>query len=113
MIDMIPLFEQLRDQGLFGTAVVVHLGTNGPISQSTLDSFLATMDGVPNVIILTIKANRGWTAGNNELLRAADHEGDNKILLDWEQRSRPSAPGSASTTTASTSGRRASSTTPT
>jgi hypothetical protein len=84
MIDMIPLFEQLRDQGLFGTAVVVHLGTNGPISQSTLDSFLATMDGVPNVIILTIKANRGWTAGNNELLRAADHEGDNKILLDWE-----------------------------
>ncbi len=86
MIDMIPVFEQLRDAGVFGTAVVVHLGTNGPISQSTLDSFLATMDGVPNVIIMTIKANRGWTAGNNELLRAADHEGDNKILLDWEAR---------------------------
>ena len=87
MIDMIPVFEQLRDEGVFGTAVVVHLGTNGPISQSTLDSFLATMDGVPNVIIMTIKANRGWTAGNNEMLRAADHEGDNKILLDWEVRS--------------------------
>ena len=84
MIDMIPVFEQLRDEGLFGTAVVVHLGTNGPISQSTLDSFLATMDGVPNVILMTIKANRGWTVGNNELIRAADHENDNKILLDWE-----------------------------
>ena len=87
MIDMIPVFEQLRDKALFGDAVVVHLGTNGPISQSTLDSFLATMDGVPNVIIITIKADRGWTAGNNELLRAADHEGDNKILLDWETQS--------------------------
>jgi peptidoglycan/LPS O-acetylase OafA/YrhL len=86
MIDMIPVFEQFRAQGVFGNAVVVHLGTNGPISQSTLDSFLATMNEVPNVIILTIKANREWTAPNNELLRAADREGDNKILLDWEVR---------------------------
>jgi hypothetical protein len=87
MIDMIPVLEQFRDQGLFGLAVVVHLGTNGPISQSTLDSFLATMNGVPNVILLTDKADRGWIADNNALLRAADLEGDNKILLDWEVRS--------------------------
>jgi hypothetical protein len=87
MIDMIPVFEQLRDGGLFGNAVVVHLGTNGPISQSTLDSFLSTMNGVPNVIVMTVKANRGWTADNNAMLRAADVEGDNKILLDWEVRS--------------------------
>jgi peptidoglycan/LPS O-acetylase OafA/YrhL len=84
MIDMIPVFEQFRELGLFGDAVVVHLGTNGPISQSTLDTFLATMNGVPNVIIMTIRVARGWTAENNTLLRAADLEGDNKILLDWE-----------------------------
>ncbi len=87
MIDMIPVLEQFRDQGLFGDAVVVHLGTNGPISQSTLDSFLATMNGVPNVILLTDKADRDWIADNNALLRAADLEGDNKILLDWEVQS--------------------------
>jgi peptidoglycan/LPS O-acetylase OafA/YrhL len=84
MIDMIPLFEQLRDQGRFGQAVVVHLGNNEPINQSTLDTFLATMDDVPNVIILTIKVQRGYTDDNNELLRAADLEGDNKKLIDWE-----------------------------
>jgi hypothetical protein len=84
MIDAIPMFEQLRDRQLFGNAVVVHLGTNGPITQDTLDSFLATMDGVPNVIILTVRADRSWTAENNAMLRAADLEGDNKILLDWE-----------------------------
>ena len=87
MIDMIPVFEQLRDGHLFGTAVVVHLGTNGPITQQTLDAFLATMDGVPNVILVTVRADRSWTADNNALLRAADHDGDNKILLDWEVRS--------------------------
>ena len=84
MIDVIPLFELLRDRQLFGTAVVVHLGTNGSFSQNTLDTFLSTMNDVPNVIIITIKANRGWTAENNAMLRAADLEGDNKILLDWE-----------------------------
>jgi hypothetical protein len=81
---MIPVFEQFRDQGLFGDAVVVHLGTNGPFSRETLDALLATMDDVPNVIILTVRADRSWTAENNALLRAADLEGDNKILLDWE-----------------------------
>jgi hypothetical protein len=84
MIDVIPLFERLRDRGLLGTAVVVHLGTNGPITHDTLDTFLATMDDVPNVILMTVRADRSWTAGNNDLLRAADLEGDNKILLDWE-----------------------------
>ena len=84
MIDLIPLFEQLRDRRLFGEAVVVHVGTNGPFSQNTLDAFLATMDDEPNVILMTVKADRSWTAENNALLRAADLEGDNKILLDWE-----------------------------
>ena len=84
MYDLIPLFEQLRDRHLFGVAVVVHVGTNGSFSQNTLDAFLATMDDVPNVILMTVKADRSWTAENNALLRAADLEGDNKILLDWE-----------------------------
>ncbi|HWM21167.1 MAG TPA: hypothetical protein VNO51_15855 [Ilumatobacteraceae bacterium] len=84
MIDMVPVFEQFRDLGLFGAVVVVHLGTNGSFSQATLDAFLATLDGVPNVILMTVRADRGWTAENNALLRAADLEGDNKILIDWE-----------------------------
>ncbi len=84
MIDMIPVFEQFRDLGLFGNAVVVHLGTNGSFSQNTLDTFLGTMNDVPNVILMTVRADRGWTAENNAMLRAADLEGDNKILIDWE-----------------------------
>jgi hypothetical protein len=83
-IDLIPMFEQLRDRGLFGNAVVVQLGTDGPFSQETLDALLATMDDVPNVILMTVKADRSWTAGNNALIRAADHERDNRLLLDWE-----------------------------
>jgi hypothetical protein len=42
------------------------------------------MNDVPNVIMMTLKVDRAWTAENNAMLRAADLEGDNKILLDWE-----------------------------
>lgn len=83
MIDMIPVMEQLRDRGLFGTAVVVHLGTNGPISQETIDRFMEPLSQVPNVVVLTARANRGWTAPNNELLRALASR-PNVIVLDWE-----------------------------
>lgn len=84
MFDMIPVFEQFRDRGLFGAAVVVHLGVNGSFSQATLDSFLATMDEVPNVILVTVKADRSWTAENNALLRTAAESRTNVLLLDWE-----------------------------
>jgi peptidoglycan/LPS O-acetylase OafA/YrhL len=84
MIDMIPVMQQMQAQGLFGMAVVVHLGTNGPISDDTLSQFMATLTGVPNVLLLTARANRGWVADNNAKLRALDHEGDNIILVDWE-----------------------------
>jgi hypothetical protein len=84
MKDMIPVMQQLQAAELFGTAVIVHLGTNGPFSDETLSQFMATLSGVPNVIVLTARANRGWIADNNAKLRGLDHEGDNIILLDWE-----------------------------
>jgi peptidoglycan/LPS O-acetylase OafA/YrhL len=84
MRDMIPTMQQLQAAELFGMYVVVHLGTNGPFSDETLSEFMATLSSVPVVIVLTIRANRAWTAENNQKLRAIDKEGDNIILVDWE-----------------------------
>lgn len=84
MIDMVPVMQQLRDQGRFGVAVVVHLGTNGPITADTLDAFMATVAEVPNVVVLTLRAQRPWIAGNNERLRTLSSR-PNVILLDWER----------------------------
>jgi peptidoglycan/LPS O-acetylase OafA/YrhL len=87
MIDMVPIMEQLGDARLFGDPVVVHLGTNGPITRETLDAFLAPLSGVSNVIILNIHADRPWTANNNALLAARDVRGDNIRLIDWNEES--------------------------
>jgi peptidoglycan/LPS O-acetylase OafA/YrhL len=84
MIDMVPLFQQLGERGLFGDPVVIHLGTNGPFDAETLDALLAPLSNVPNVILLNVHANRSWTANNNALLAAKDKPGDNIILIDWD-----------------------------
>ena len=88
--DVIPTMQKLRDQDVFGIAVIVHLGTNGTVGQAELDQLMDTLVGVPNVLVLTVRANREWIASNNERLRALGPGGANTrgnvILIDWEQR---------------------------
>jgi peptidoglycan/LPS O-acetylase OafA/YrhL len=84
MIDFVPTMQQIRDNGTFGSVAVIHLGTNGPFSQETLNAMMATLIDVPVVIILTGKADRGWVAGNNERARALAGTYPNVTILDWE-----------------------------
>ncbi len=80
----IPTMQTLKDNGTFGSVVVVHLGTNGGFSQETLDAMLATVADVPVVLLLTGKADRSWIADNNAKLRAAPATHSNVTVVDWE-----------------------------
>ena len=93
MIDMVPIMKQLGDAKLFGDPVIIHLGTNGPFTKETLDDFLRPLSGVPNVLLINIRANRAWTAQNNALLAERDSPNDNIILVDWNSLSNE-CPGS-------------------
>jgi len=85
MNQAVPLMEQLGEADVFGDPVIIHLGTNGPISRETLDALLAPLSRVPNVIMLNVHANRPWTAENNRILAERDKPDglDNIILIDW------------------------------
>ena len=83
MIDMVPIMQQLGEAELFGDPVIIHLGTNGPFTEETLNDFLRPLSGVPNVLLINIRANRPWTAENNALLAARNKPNDNIILVDW------------------------------
>jgi hypothetical protein len=109
----VPTMQTLKDNGTFGSVVVVHLGTNGGFSQETLDAMLATVADVPVVLLLTGKADRGWIADNNAKLRAVPSH-----AFQRDRRRLGGAVGravrdGASTTTASTSPSRARTSTPT
>jgi peptidoglycan/LPS O-acetylase OafA/YrhL len=78
------IFVQLKVLGVTMDATVVHLGTNGPMSQETLDTMMQALSDVPRVVVLTIKANRGWTDSNNEKIRALPATYSNVMVLDWQ-----------------------------
>ncbi len=84
MKDFVPTMQVLRDNGTFGSVVVIHLGTNGAFSQETLEQMLATVADVPVVLLLTGKADRGWIGGNNERLRAVPTSHPNVTVVDWQ-----------------------------
>jgi hypothetical protein len=88
----VPTMAAMRDSGVFGSVVVIHLGTNGGFSQETLDTMLATVAAVPVVVLLTGKADRGWIADNNARLRAVPASYPNVTVIDWEALA-PTCPG--------------------
>jgi peptidoglycan/LPS O-acetylase OafA/YrhL len=78
------IFQQLEDLGVIIDVAVVHLGTNGPVSQETFDLLMAATDQIPRVIVLTLTANRDWTADNNAKIRALPEGHPNVTVLDWQ-----------------------------
>jgi hypothetical protein len=80
----LPKLQAIRDNGFLGSAIVVHLGTNGSFPQSSLDQMMAILADVPIVVFVTGKADRVWIPGNNEKIRALPAVYPNVTVLDWE-----------------------------
>ncbi|MFM2078281.1 MAG: hypothetical protein RJA49_2171 [Actinomycetota bacterium] len=80
---------QLRAGGLLGRIVVIQTGTNGPVSDDTLDkimSFLPAKD-TPLVVFLTVRAPRSWIADNNIRIKQLPDRYKNVKVLDWQAES--------------------------
>jgi peptidoglycan/LPS O-acetylase OafA/YrhL len=86
MVDMVPVVQALREQGRLGDAVVVHLGTNGDISDETLTSFFRALRGVPKVLVLLVNApGKPWIGPNNAKLAALPAHFPNVEVVDWPE----------------------------
>jgi hypothetical protein len=94
MNTMIPTVEDLRDTGALDSveAVVVHLGTNGPFTDETATQFFSALADVPRVVVLTVRANKDWIAGNNERIIALPGQFPNVSVLYWDGLA-PQCPG--------------------
>ena len=84
MKTMIPVVEQLRDSGQLSDTMIVHLGTNGDLSDETVNEFFTALSGVPKVLVLTIDADRSWVPANNAKLMALPAQFPNVQLLYWD-----------------------------
>ena len=84
----LPFIQQLKDAGTFGDVIVIHLGTNGPISSTDLETLLDIVRDVPLVVMLNVRGDLEWKAANNALLASVDGPDDNLIVIDWEAESK-------------------------
>jgi peptidoglycan/LPS O-acetylase OafA/YrhL len=86
MVDEIANVQALRTQGRLGDAVIVHLGTNGPISQETVDAFFAELREVRKVVVLTVAApGKPWIGPNNQLLSRLPRRFPNVTVINWPE----------------------------
>lgn len=83
-INGLDLVETLAREDRLPDQMVIHLGTNGPISETQMDRMIAAVADVPEVVFLTNDVDRDYTADNNELLYATAAANENVSVLDWQ-----------------------------
>jgi hypothetical protein len=81
---MLPVVEALRDAGRFGDAVVIHLGSNGPIDDATMTRFFTALADVPKVVVLTIDSRGDWDSANNAMIADLPTRFPNVSVLYWD-----------------------------
>jgi peptidoglycan/LPS O-acetylase OafA/YrhL len=88
--------ERLADYAAAGrlaglTALVIGLGTNGPMSVAQCDQILNLASGVPRVVFINVRMPRPWESVTNTTLTACMARQPRVILVDWYDAS--AAPG--------------------
>ena len=68
--DLVDVLARLRVAGRLGNVVVIHIGTNGEVSDETFAAIMANLppEEVKSVWFLTVRADRAWIEGNNARL---------------------------------------------
>lgn len=85
--DGLDVLQQYRDNGTLASvsAVVVHLGTNGPLRAPELERLLEILAGVPRVVLVTVRVPRPWEGESNANVHAGVARSPAMRLADWYQ----------------------------
>jgi lysophospholipase L1-like esterase len=83
MIDYVPVLQGAAGRDQIPDVVVVHLGTNGRFSTDTMHAFFDALVSADLVVVLTVHADRGYTAHNNELIMTLPERYSNVRIIDW------------------------------
>ena len=79
--------HEATSQFALTNGVVIQLGTNGTVTAEQYDAMLAEVSDVPRVVVMTVRGDRPWIAGNNAIIRSLPATHPNVVVLDWEARS--------------------------
>lgn len=73
----------LKESNLLASTVMLHLGTNGYVTEKQLREALETLGDRERIILVNARAPRRWVEENNSLMARVVAEYPNAVLADW------------------------------
>ncbi len=80
---VVERLRELHADHLLAPTVLVHVGTNGTITEDQLRRSLRELSDRNRVIVVNAHAPRRWVQGNNEMVARVLRDYPNAVLLDW------------------------------
>ena len=72
-----------RDEKRLGTAVVIHMGTNGIVQEADLKPILEALSDRDRVVVVNVRVPRVWMKPTNEMIASLVTQFPNVRLADW------------------------------
>jgi peptidoglycan/LPS O-acetylase OafA/YrhL len=87
------VLQAYKDRGTFSqlSAIVVHLGTNGAMSDDLFNQLATIVTGVPRVVLLNVRVPKEWEQQSNAAINGGTTRFEFMRLADWYTES--GAPG--------------------
>jgi hypothetical protein len=79
----IDILRAYKEQGKLSDTVVVHMGTNGVITQGHMDAIYQILGDRKRVVFVNLKVPRRWEQGDNDVIAANVAKHPNSVLIDW------------------------------
>ena len=89
MSDAPAIVQTLVDAGSLRPILILGLGTNGPVDQSSIDQVVAIAGAGTEVVLVNAQAPRGWIPGVNALLASYAQSHRNVELANWYEAIQP------------------------
>jgi hypothetical protein len=77
------ILQGMKTAGQLGSAVIVGLGTNGPITASDFDTMMSIVGGAARVVFVNVHVDRPWQDPNNAVLASGATRYNNVVVADW------------------------------
>jgi peptidoglycan/LPS O-acetylase OafA/YrhL len=81
--DVLKILERIRAAGDLQPKVLIHLGTNGYVTERQLRAMLEMLRDRERVLVMNSRVPRRWMAANNRMLATVVPQFPNAVLIDW------------------------------
>lgn len=81
--DVLNTIQRVRESGELHPIVLIHLGTNGYVTEKQLRTILDMLKDRQRVLVVNTRVPKRWMAANNALIDAVVPTYRNAVLIDW------------------------------